>query len=958
MATNRIRMNFHNRQNNEPARIMIVDDIPANLKLLTEIVAGNGYRVRPASSGQLALRSVAIEAPDMILLDVMMPDMDGYEVCRRLKADGKSRSIPVIFISALDEVANKIKGFEAGGVDYITKPFQPLEVLKRIETHLSLQRLQKQLEAQNIQLQREIAERWKSEEELKEHESHLEELIAERTADLQQEIRERGRVEETLRESEKRLFQIIDFLPDATFAIDSDGKILAWNRAIEEMTGIKAEEMVGKGDYEYSVPFYGVRRPILIDLVFSPYEEIKNNYYYIREGKQCLFSEAEVPVKGERRTLWGIARPLFDSKGNITGAIESIRDITERKLTELTVREVNERFHTLVNTIPDLIWLKNSDGVYLSCNKMFERFFGAKEADIVGKTDYDFVERKLADFFREHDRNAMAAGKPSNNEEWIIFADDGHRALLYTTKTPMHDAEGTLIGVLGIGRDITELKRSEEELARHREHLEVLVKERTAQLEVAMTNLSLARDAANAANQAKSMFLANMSHEIRTPMNAVLGFAQLLQRDPSLSPQARNKVATILKSGEHLLSIINDILEMSRIEAGRVEMRPQIFDLSDLLDDLAVMFRLRAEEKGLAFSTEVAPDLPRYIMADIGKLRQVLINLLGNAVKFTNSGSIQLRAFPVTIDRIGVEVKDTGIGISPEEIEKLFHPFGRTISGERTAGGTGLGLAISRKYAHMMGGEIAVESVEGAGSRFRFECHAPPAIKEPVVARTQRRVIGLAPAQGEIRVLVADDQRDNRELLRWMLAPLGFVVDEVADGEEAVKKALELKPRIILMDLIMPGMDGAEATRVLRTSYTKESLAIIGITASAFDKQKQQFLDAGINAFLSKPFRDRELYDMLSAHAGVSFITEGNETALVSSSGQEIPRLDKMPDTWREAFGEALARKNITRIRKLGEEAEQHDPALSSWLLERAGLYDLDGLKKLSNDHEKGGHHG
>ena len=292
-------------------------------------------------------------------------------------------------------------------------------------------------------------------------------------------------------------------------------------------------------------------------------------------------------------------------------------------------------------------------------------------------------------------------------------------------------------------------------------------------------------------------------------MNAVLGFSQLLERDPSLSPAAKEKVSTIMKSGEHLLAIINDILEMSRIEAGRVEMRVESVDMHALLDDLAVMFRMRAEGKGLSFALESAADLPRYIVADLGKLRQVMINLLGNAVKFTKEGSILLRAFSAGSDRIAIDVQDSGIGITPEEQAKLFRPFERLRSGEQAAGGTGLGLAISREYAHLMGGEISVTSVAGEGSCFRFVFSAPVSEEAPASAVTPRHVTALAPGQGEIRILVVDDIGTNRELLRGMLEPLGFIVDEAIDGSEAIEKVNALKPRIILWIRLCPVWMGA-----------------------------------------------------------------------------------------------------------------------------------------------------
>jgi PAS domain S-box-containing protein len=741
---------------------------------------------------------------------------------------------------------------------------------------------------------------------------------------MAEDISERKKTEEHLRFSEQKYASSFQMMPDMVgITRIADGTFIEANAGFEKWTGWSRSEIIGRTSLELGLWEPEVRAHVV--------ETVK------AKGRVENYEFKLGTKSGEKRVALMYMAPI-----NVMGEQclhFMARDITESKRAEQTLCNERARLHTLLQTIPDLIWLKDPNGVYLACNAQFERFFGAKEADIVGKTDYDFVDKELADFFCENDRKTMTVGKPCSNEEWITFADDGHRALLDTTKTPMYDVEGNLIGVLGIGRDITARKQTEQELAQYRDHLEYVVNERT----IALLH---ARDAANAANQAKSMFLANMSHEIRTPMNAVLGFAQLLDHDPSLSPMARNKVATIMKSGEHLLSIINDILEMSRIEAGRVEIHSEPVDLVGLLHDLSAMFRLRAEEKGLAFTLEPLTDLPRYIVTDLGKLRQILINLLGNAVKFTKAGSVSLWAFSVGNDRIAIEVQDTGIGITAEEQEKLFHPFERTRSGEQAAGGTGLGLAISREYAHLMDGELTVVSTAGVGSSFRFEFHAPITAMVPVSSDVPRRVTGLVPGQGELHVLVVDDLRSNRGLLREMLEPLGFIVDEAADGQEAVDKVHAFRPSVILMDLVMPGMNGEEATRIIRACYPKESLTIIGISASALDMQRQQFLDAGVNAFIAKPFREQELFEVLAQHAGILFETNGDE---IIPPRKELPSINKMPDEWREAFHEALARNNITRIRRLGEEARETNPALAAWLLERAGLYDLEGLRKLDD---------
>ena len=385
-----------------------------------------------------------------------------------------------------------------------------------------------------------------------------------------------------------------------------------------------------------------------------------------------------------------------------------------------------------------------------------------------------------------------------------------------------------------------------------------------ASLRASEISLTQAKHSADAANQAKSVFLANMSHEIRTPMNAVLGFAQLLQREVSLSPEGLNKVATIIKSGDHLLAIINDILEVSRIEAGRVEMHREPVNLPSLLDDLALMFRMRAEEKGLQFIHESATGLPRYVMADQGKLRQVMINLLGNAVKFTKVGFVKLRAHSVDRDRVAIEVHDSGIGISPEEQKKLFRPFERTHSGEQTAGGTGLGLAISREYALLMGGDIKVISATGEGSCFRFEFEPALTSELPASVKQALRVTGLTPGQGVIRILVVDDISTNRELLRGMLEPLGFTVDEADSGEAGLARAKAQPPQIVLMDLVMPGMDGTEATKALRSIFPKEKLSIIGLTASAFTKLTSTLSSPNPSrrANFSKPWPSTLVYNL------------------------------------------------------------------------------------------------
>jgi len=736
---------------------------------------------------------------------------------------------------------------------------------------------------------------------------------------------------ESLRESEEKLRTILEVSPLPISWADSTGRIEFWNRKARELFGYGPEQVLTVEEWfarAYPDPQYRHKASTRWSAAIAAAQDT---------GGELTPGEYEITCQdGTVRTV------------EIFGAVSSERivvifnDITGRKQAEEELWRAKEFNQTLIHLSPAFFVAIGPDGRTIMMNESMLDALGYRADEVAGK-DYlsMFVPEEDREMLGEVFRHIVVQKEATVNINRVL-TKDGRRLTCEWRGLPVFRGEYYDF-FLGVGIDITERKRAEEELERYRKHLEALVKERTAEL-------LQARDLAESANRAKSVFLANMSHEIRTPMNAVLGFAQLLERDPSLSSVARNKVATIMKSGEHLLSIINDILEMSRIEAGRIEVNTQPVDLHDLLHDLAAMLRLRAEEKGLAFTLDLADDLCRYIMADLGKLRQILINLLGNAVKFTIKGSIAMRAFSSGTNRIAIEVQDTGIGISPKELEKLFHPFERTIRGEQTAGGTGLGLAISREYAHLMGGEITVVSSIGAGSSFRFEFQAPETDVLPIAPDSPCRVKGLAPGQGDIRVLVVDDQNTNRELLRAMLAPIGFIVDEACEGAEAIEKARSFQPRIILMDLVMPGMDGITATKILRTTLPNDSLvAIIGISASTFDKEKQHFLDSGIDAFIAKPFREQELYDLFNRHAGVTFETEEIGASLPEThQNPEELTLEKMPEAWRDEFRQALALGNITIIRHLGEEAKESDPALSAYLLERAALYDLNGLKVLN----------
>lgn len=428
----------------------------------------------------------------------------------------------------------------------------------------------------------------------------------------------------------------------------------------------------------------------------------------------------------------------------------------------------------------------------------------------------------------------------------------------------------------------------------------------------------LAKQAADAANTAKSEFLANMSHELRTPLNAILGFTQVMGRDSSLSTEQQQHLDIISHSGEHLLELINDILEMSKIEAGRITLNQNSFDLRRLLDNLKEMLQLKALSKGLQLIVDDTPDVPQYVQTDERKLREILINLLGNAIKFTQEGSVTLRVVrelnvgrlkvegsdELNIGRLKVEgsnqfsnfqpfnlqpstqtnlqpvtlrfeVEDTGPGIAPEEVDKLFTTFGQTETGRKSLEGTGLGLAISQKFVQLMGGDITVSSTLGKGTTFAFDIQLELAkATEIKIPQESRRVIGLAPDQAKYRILVVEDQPANRLLLVKLLTSVGFDVREAENGQEAVTLWSRYSPHLIFMDMRMPVMNGYEATKRIKSHLKGQATGIIALTASALEEDRIVILSAGCDDFIRKPFREEVLLEKITQHLGVRYLYE------------------------------------------------------------------------------------
>jgi PAS domain S-box-containing protein len=578
------------------------------------------------------------------------------------------------------------------------------------------------------------------------------------------------------------------------------------------------------------------------------------------------------------------------------------------------------------------------------------------------------------------------------------FHGDGKIIPLEVISTPVFDEKGNIIYSINAFADITERKQAEKLLADYNRILQQQVQERTLELQREIEERKRAEKAALAASEAKSTFLANMSHELRSPLNAILGFAQLISGDGNITPEHQDSLGIITRSGEHLLALINQVLDLAKIEAGRTTLNEVNFDLHRLLLDLENMFQLKAEEKELQLVFNKTLDVPQHIRTDEVKLRQVLINLLSNAIKFTSSGTVSVRVqlvmgntppptdpqstkptslvpppvsgdrkksgedseditnyqLPITNYRLRFEVEDTGCGMAPEELETLFAAFVQTKAGKESQEGTGLGLTISRKFVEMMGGEMTVSSQVGKGSIFKFEIEAiaiAPASMERLPST--RRPIGLAPNQGEYRILIVDDNRDNRQLLFKMLSRFGFELQQASNGVEAMEIWQAFEPQLIFMDMRMPIMDGMEATKRIKATAKGQETAIVALTASSLEQERAAILAAGCDDFIRKPFLTTEILDALHKHIGVQYLYEQPAAPIASTatSSDILSRsaIAALPADLIADFRQVIIDLDVEMIQTYIERIQKHDRPLADALATLAKNFEFEQILALIN---------
>jgi PAS domain S-box-containing protein len=760
-------------------------------------------------------------------------------------------------------------------------------------------------------------------------------------------IEDRKQAEAQLRESEQQYRRIVDTASEGIFACNENYITTFVNRRMAEMLGYEPEEMIGGKASDY---LFEEDHAIFEERMAARRRGIPERYEQIVRCK-------------DGHPLWVhiSATPVFDAAHHFQGSFCMLSDITQRKMVEEELRKHRDHLEDLVKKRTEELALLNQL-VYgsLASTDVGAWWIDFKEKDtyhaldntvqMLGNTPYKTGEntyqlsqwaKSLADTkaaFPEYARavdetmerfSGAISGKYKNYSAIypVALCDGSVKWFNARADVPLRDEQGQALLMTGTIIDITKLKKAEEELVE-------------------------AKERAESANRAKSIFLASISHELRTPLNVVLGFSRLMKNDQGVPANQKENLNIIVRSGEHLLDLINNVLDLSKIESGRVVLEESDADLHQLLHELQSVMGVGAAEKGLRFTLEQSPTLPRHVAVDAGKLRQVLINLIGNATKYTERGGLKLRAGVVRWEPpqrawVRFEVEDTG----PEDRQRIFFPFVRLGNRAPTEAGTGLGLAISKQYVELMGGQIDVDSEPGKGSVFHFEIPVVVLSKAETPAKLgSRRIIGLVEGQPRVRLLIAEDQRENRLLLHKLFEPLGFDLREAVNGQEAVALFEEWHPDLIWMDIRMPVMDGLEAARRIKATEAGSRTKIIALTAHAWEEERKPILAAGCDDLVHKPYFEQELFEVMARHLNLKYVYEKEGGQMSPDGSKAVIRPEQwaaLPSELLTQLHQAAVELDTTRTLALIERITELDATIGGLLNDLARELDYPRLLRL-----------
>ena len=822
--------------------ILVVEDSPTQAEQLKYLLEKRLYSVVIAMNGSHALKVLETISPKIIITDICMPEMDGYEFCRRVKANDSQTEIPVILLTSLSNPEDVIEGLECGADNFITKPYSEEYILSHIEQILATSKLknsqrvrvgveimfagkrrfitadQQQMLSLLISTYEAAVIRNKEllhiQEELQTINENLEELVEERTA--------------ALRINEQKYQDLYDHAPSMFLSVEYlTGKVIECNETLLKRTGFKRSEIIGSNIFSIYHP--------------DSLETAKRNFNHFNETGEITNSEIDLnTVLGGKIPVLINATAVRDNDGKILHSRTVLQDISELKQIQEELIQSEEQFRAVADSAVDSIITIDCEGIIVGWNQGATKTFGFNETEMIGQPIKMLIPDNYLDLHQaglkrvEQGAETHVIGKTvelsGQRKNGEVFPIELSMARWHTSKDHFYT---------GIIRDITQRKLVEIELIK-------------------------AKEKAVESDQLKSAFLLNMSHEIRTPMNAILGFSEMLN-DPDLSSEDKESfIATIHQSTNQLLHIITDIVDISKIETNQEKIQSEVFNLQKFLNDMITSYEPQARKKNLKLQLQnLLPVHLVIIISDSNKLRQIFNNIIENALKFTEKGTIEIKA-AASSNKLIFSISDTGIGIDSSLHQIIFDRFRQgECSLTRRYGGLGLGLSLTKSYTEMLGGNIQVESIPGIGSTFIVEIPLITEIEQPAEMADVKKV--TPNTWKDKTILVAEDETANTLFIKTILGNTGIQIISVENGLEAVEICKTNHDiSLVLMDIKMPEMDGLTATRIIK-SFRKD-LPIIATTAFALSSDREKCLEVGCDNYLSKPIKKDNLISTMNEY--------------------------------------------------------------------------------------------